>query len=109
MASVSQLSERGQITIDKAIRKKLGLKPGMIAHQRVADGSRLEIVFLPVPHRDSLAGILHREGAAPGPLTGEELEQAVMEAVAEKHRAQDCPGARHRCQRTPPVSAERPA
>lgn len=82
--AVSQVSERGQITIDRSIRKKLGVKPGMIAYQRVVDG-RLEIAFLPGPHRESLAGILRREGTPPGPMTGEELEQAVMEAVAEKY------------------------
>lgn len=83
MATTSQVSERGQITIDKSIRKRLGVKPGMIAYQRLVD-DHLEVFFLPGPHRESLFGALHQEEAPPGPMTGEELEQAVMEAVAEK-------------------------
>ena len=84
MATTSQVSERGQITIDKAIRKRLGVKPNMIAYQRVVDGWKLEIIFLPAPHRESQSGVFYREGAPPGPMTGDELEEAVMEAIAEE-------------------------
>ena len=82
----SQVSERGQITIDRAVRKQLGIQPGMVAYQEVVDG-QLQIVFLPAPHRDSLFGVLHQAGEAAKVLTGEDLEQAVMEAVAQKQRA----------------------
>ena len=82
---VSRVSERGQITIDRKARKELKVEPGMVAQQRVVDG-RLEIVFLPAPHRRSLFGVLRGMGAGRAPVTGEELEEAVMEAVAEKHR-----------------------
>lgn len=86
----SRVTERGQITIDKAVRKQLGVKPGMLAYQRVNAG-RLEILFLPAPHRDSMFGILHQEALPPGPMTGEEFEQAVMEGLAEeqRHRAKE--------------------
>ena len=80
---VSKVSDRGQITIDRKARKELKVEPGMIAHQRVV-GGRLEIVFLPAPHRRSLFGALRGMGAERAPVTGEELERAVMEAVAEK-------------------------
>ena len=83
--ATSRVTERGQITIEKAVRKQLGVKPGMLAFQQVNDG-RLEIVFLPAPHRDSLSGILYREGMPPGPMTEEELEQAVTEGLAEEQR-----------------------
>lgn len=79
----SRVSERGQITIDQEVRKQLGVQPGMVAYQRVVEG-RLEIVFLPAPHRRSLYGVFHQEGEAPKFLTGSDLEEAVMEAVAEK-------------------------
>jgi len=82
--ATSKVTERGQITIDKGIRKQFGVKPGMLAYQRVTDG-RLEIIFLPAPHARSQSGVFYRAGAPPGPMTGAELEQAVMEAVAEKH------------------------
>lgn len=79
----SQVSDRGQITIERAIRKQLGIQPGMVAHQRVVDG-HLEIVFLPAPHSRSLFGSLRREGQRPQVTTSDELEDAVMEAIAEE-------------------------
>ncbi|MDP2935878.1 MAG: AbrB/MazE/SpoVT family DNA-binding domain-containing protein [Dehalococcoidia bacterium] len=79
----SQVSERGQITIDRELREKLGVRPGMVAYQRLVAG-RLEVVFLPGPHRRSLYGSLHREGEEPKVITGDDLEEAVMEAIAEE-------------------------
>ena len=79
----SQVSERGQITIDRDIRRKLDIQPGMIAVQRIVNG-KLEIVFVEGPHTRSLFGILHREGAGPYPQTRDELDQAVTEAIAEE-------------------------
>ena len=58
----------------------------MVAFQQVVDG-QLRILFLPAPHRESLFGILHEPGEEPKVLTGEDLEQAVTDAVAEKQRA----------------------
>lgn len=78
-----QVSERGQITIDRDAREKLGIRPGMIAYQRVVAG-HLEVIFLPAPHQRSLYGVLHREGKEPKATTASELEEAVMDAVAEK-------------------------
>ena len=77
-----RVSRRGQITIDRDARKQLGVRPGMVAHQRVVDG-RLEVVFLPAPHRRSLCGALRREGEGALVVTREDLEDAVMEAVAQ--------------------------
>lgn len=79
----SAVSDRGQITIDLKARRQLGVEPGMIAYQRVVNG-RLEVIFLPAPHRRSLAGALHRRDERPKVLTGAELEDAVMESVAEE-------------------------
>jgi AbrB family looped-hinge helix DNA binding protein len=53
----SSVGERGQITIEKAIREELGVYAGDLAVQRIEDG-RVIIEFLPAPHRRSLAGIL---------------------------------------------------
>jgi bifunctional DNA-binding transcriptional regulator/antitoxin component of YhaV-PrlF toxin-antitoxin module len=83
--SMSRVTERGQITIDRRARRELGVQPGMIAYQRVANG-RLEVVFLPAPHHRSLFGAFHREGEPPKVLTGDDLEAAVIDAVAGKHR-----------------------
>jgi AbrB family looped-hinge helix DNA binding protein len=53
----STVGERGQITIEKAIREELGVYAGDVAIQRVEEG-RVVIEFVPAPHRRSLAGIL---------------------------------------------------
>lgn len=79
----SHVSERGQITIDRQAREQLGVRPGMVAHQRVVSG-HLEIIFLPASHRRSLCGVLRREGEEPKVANADDLEAAVMEAIAEK-------------------------
>jgi bifunctional DNA-binding transcriptional regulator/antitoxin component of YhaV-PrlF toxin-antitoxin module len=81
-AMASQISDRGQITIDKDVREQLGVEPGMIAYQTVVNG-HLEIVFLPRPHRRSLYGVLKDHVSGPTPETTEELESAIREAVDE--------------------------
>jgi AbrB family looped-hinge helix DNA binding protein len=53
----STVGERGQVTIEKAIRDELGVYAGDLAVQRVENG-RVVIEFLPAPHRRSLAGAL---------------------------------------------------
>ena len=53
----STVGERGQVTIEKAIREELGVYAGDFAVQRV-EGGRVVIEFVPAPHRRSLAGIL---------------------------------------------------
>jgi AbrB family looped-hinge helix DNA binding protein len=55
------VGERYQITIDKAVREELGIKPGDRAIER-AEGGRLVIDFMPAPHRESMLGILKRPG-----------------------------------------------
>lgn len=51
------VGERGQVTIEKAIREELGVYAGDVAVQRV-EGRRVVIEFVPAPHRRSLAGVL---------------------------------------------------
>ena len=53
----STVGERGQVTIEKAIREELGVYAGDQAVQRVEDG-RVVIEFVPAPHGRSLAGAL---------------------------------------------------
>ncbi len=54
---MSRVGERGQITIDKAIREELGIYAGDETVQRV-DGDRIVIEVIPGRHRRSLAGSL---------------------------------------------------
>jgi AbrB family looped-hinge helix DNA binding protein len=61
----STVGERGQVTIEKAIREELGVYGGDIAVQRL-EGRRVVIEFVPAPHRRSLAGALRdRVGRQP--------------------------------------------
>jgi bifunctional DNA-binding transcriptional regulator/antitoxin component of YhaV-PrlF toxin-antitoxin module len=83
MQMASQVTTRGQITIDRVARKALGVRPGMAAHQRVVAG-RLEVLFLPAPHVRSLAGALRLHRVPAPPTSNEEIERAVQEAVAEE-------------------------
>ena len=53
----SRVGERGQITIEKAIREELGIYAGDGAVQRIEDG-RIVIDVVPGRHRRSLAGSL---------------------------------------------------
>ncbi len=53
----SRVGERGQITVEKAIREELAVYAGDQAVQWVEDG-RLVVEFVPAPHRRSLAGSL---------------------------------------------------
>jgi hypothetical protein len=49
----SKVSARGQITIDRAVRRALSIKSGMEAVQLPVD-DHLEVYFLPPRHRRSL-------------------------------------------------------
>jgi AbrB family looped-hinge helix DNA binding protein len=53
----STVGERGQITIEKAIREELAIYAGDEAVQRVENG-RIVIEIVPARHRRSLAGSL---------------------------------------------------
>ena len=53
----TRVGERGQVTIEKAIREELGIYAGDEAVQRIEDG-RIVIEVVPGRHRRSLAGSL---------------------------------------------------
>lgn len=52
-----QVGTKGQVVIDRSIRKQLGIEPGWVATQRVV-GDRVEIRFHPPRHTRSAKGIL---------------------------------------------------
>lgn len=93
MANV--VGERFQITIDKRVRRQLGIKPGDRAIERVEDG-RLVVEFMPAPHRESLLGIFRRPDLPPvtdwqavkaeawAARTGEIME--VLRRDSQRHR-----------------------
>ena len=53
----SVVGRKGQVVIAKHIRDQLGIGPGWVAIQRAVD-DRVEMVFLPPEHRESLKGSL---------------------------------------------------
>jgi AbrB family looped-hinge helix DNA binding protein len=76
----SRVGERGQITINKAVREELGIYAGDEAIQRVEDG-RIVIEVVPGRHRRSLAGSLRDKiGRTPPDEDWEALRQAAWDA-----------------------------
>ena len=79
----TSVGERGQITIERDIRRELDIQPKDVAVQRIEHG-RLIVEFIrPVaPHTRSLAGIL-----GPAPRTPSEpldIDTAVGGSIAEE-------------------------
>jgi len=81
----TSVGERGQITIERAIRERLGIRPKDVAVQRVEDGHLIvEFVRPHEPHLRSLAGIL-----GPSPIqSGEppDIDDAIGRGIAEEWR-----------------------
>jgi AbrB family looped-hinge helix DNA binding protein len=83
----SRVGERGQITIEKAIREELGIYAGDEAVQRVEDG-RIVIEVVPGRHRRSLAGSLkERVGRRPEDESWDTLRQAAWETADPDRRS----------------------
>ena len=77
----SRVGERGQITIEKAVREELGIYAGDEAVQRVEDG-RIVIEVVPGRHRRSLAGTLRdKVGRTPPDEAWEALRQGAWETA----------------------------
>jgi AbrB family looped-hinge helix DNA binding protein len=75
----SRVGERGQITIEKAIREELGIYAGDETVQRVEDG-RIVIDVVRGRHRRSLAGSLRgKTGRTPPDESWEALRHAAWE------------------------------
>ncbi len=77
----SRVGERGQITIEKAIREELAIYAGDEAVQRVEDG-RIVIEVIPGRHHRSMAGVLRDKiGRTPADESWEALRQAAWETA----------------------------
>ena len=85
----TKVGTKGQVVIEQAIREELGIKPGMLAIQRVVDG-RVQILFVEMGHNKSFAGAA-RPFITRWP-TEEELENmedAWAEAAVERYLSID--------------------
>lgn len=75
----SRVGERGQITIEKAIREELAIYAGDETVQRIEDG-RIVIEVIPGRHRRSLAGSLQAKvRRTPADESWETLRTAAWE------------------------------
>ena len=92
------VGERGQITIEKAVREELGVYAGDRTVQRVESG-RLVVEFIPGPHRRSLAGALREKVEPPPDETWETLRAAAWETPDPERRSEPRPGPKRRRQR----------
>ena len=87
----SRVGERGQITIEKAIREELAIYAGDETVQRVEDG-RILIEVVPGRHRRSLAGSLGRKAGRVPPDESWEALRAAAWATPDRDRlAADVP------------------
>lgn len=75
-------TSRGQITVGREARERLGVRPGTVAVQQVV-GNQLLVTFIPAPHDRSLAGVL---GKPPRSVSGDwdEVREATERAIAEE-------------------------
>ena len=92
------VGERYQITIDKKVRERLGIRPGDRAVEWVEDG-RLVVAFLPREHNESMLGILKRYVKEPiEPITDWQAvkERAWQARSAEIMEALDADSRRQR-------------
>ena len=83
--SEAKMTTKGQITVPKDVRLKLGLKPGDRVRFIVEDDGRVRL--LPAKRDiNELVGILPKPKRA---LTIEEMDEAIARAVAEKFSRHD--------------------
>lgn len=80
----STLTSKGQVTIPKPIRERLGLKTGDLLEFRCNDEG--QVVLMPVGESavDRVSGLL-RELAPKRPVTVEEMQQAIRRRARRKH------------------------
>ena len=69
---------RGQIVIAKEIRHRLGIKPGWLALQRIAE-DHVEVYFVPPEHSRSLKGSLSQY-VSERPSADEEWQESKQRA-----------------------------
>ncbi|HYU17493.1 MAG TPA: AbrB/MazE/SpoVT family DNA-binding domain-containing protein [Chloroflexota bacterium] len=84
----TKVGAKGQVVIDQAIRQKLGIRPGMLAVQRLVD-DHVELRFLAGSHRRSLAGaarpFIRRFPSAEELQAADELWAAEVRRHAQPH------------------------
>ena len=78
------VSEKGQITIPKRLRDRLGLRPGTVLDFEEAGGRLVGRKLVPADHLDELVGILDLPGGV-GALVRETRGPGPLDAGSEVH------------------------
>lgn len=78
---ISTLTSKGQVTVPKAIRERLGLTAGDILEFAVADDGSIEIRRL--EHDAGICGVL-RDYAPERPVSTDDMRDAVRARAVEK-------------------------
>lgn len=82
--TTSTLTSKGQITIPKAVRDRMGLQAGDVLDFRLNDEGKLEVALRSSSVLDRVSGIL-KEYAQDPPPTVEEMNAAIRRRAAEKY------------------------
>lgn len=81
--AISTVTSKGQVTIPKEIRTRLGLKPGDRLDFHLDDQGQLKVRFASEPTYLRLFGALHHRSGE-RPVTIEEMHRAIRRRAAKK-------------------------
>jgi AbrB family looped-hinge helix DNA binding protein len=82
--ATATLTSKGQVTVPKEIRERLGLEKGDRIEFRVDRQGRVLVEPLAPSRPDPLAGLLHEYGRKPAP-TVDEMNEAIGGYLTRKH------------------------
>lgn len=83
MSTTAMVSDKGQVTLPKALRDRLGIHPGSRLAFRVAADGSLNVQVL-AKGSDALFGLLAKPGEPARSL--DDMDAAITEAVRERAR-----------------------
>jgi antitoxin PrlF len=83
MSATTTVSEKGQITLPKALRDRLGIRPGSRLAFRIAADGTLNVQVL-AKGSDALFGLLAKPGEPARSL--KDMDAAITESVRERAR-----------------------
>lgn len=82
--ATATVTSKGQVTVPKEIRERLGLEKGDRIEFRVDRQGRVLVESVAPSRPDPLAGMLQKYARKPAP-TIEEMNEAIGEYLARKH------------------------
>jgi AbrB family looped-hinge helix DNA binding protein len=80
---LASMTDKGQVTVPKDIRDRLGLAPGSKLDFEVLDDGTIRVRVL-ARGADNLFGLLHRQGMAPRSIKA--MDEGIAAAVKARNR-----------------------